>query len=480
MPQHSPSRHIALRILVCTVCAFAAFVVCAAPLAAQTAGPSDPLHQLSSSVVALSRKVSPSVVQVIVTGYGQLGAGPGVVLGRGHAIGSGFVIDSSGYIITNAHVVSGAESIRVVFPAAPGEAAPAGSVGGNGNSVTGGIVGVANDIDLAVIKVNAENLPALPLASYSDLVQGELVFAFGSPEGFRNSVTMGVVSATARQIDPDSPMVYIQTDAPINPGNSGGPLVNANGEVVGVNTFILSQSGGSEGLGFAIPSSLVSASFDQIRRFGHVHRGEIGVSVQTITPTLAAALHLPRDSGLILSDVIPGSPADAAGLRIGDIVLRVDGVPEDNVPYFMFHLMTERAGDKMHIDVLRGSDRLAFDVPVVVRPHQVDQLATLVQPEKSLVRPLGILGLEITPEIAAQLPDLRSPTGILVVARAEESEIGNLFTTGDVIRALNGVPVTTLDGLRNALTTLPPGAPVALQIQRNDGLQFVSFHFEQP
>src|SRR4029077_4262876 len=172
------------------------------------------------------------------------------------------------------------------------------------------VVGVTREIDLALLKIETPaKLPALPLASYRNLHQGEVVLAFGSPEGLRNTVTLGVVSSVARQTDPDSPMVYIQTDAPINPGNSGGPLVNVDGEVVGINTFILSQSGGNEGLGFAIPSSVVNVPYQQLRKFGHIHRAQIGIGLQSITPVLAAAMNLPRSYGVIVSDVLPDGPA---------------------------------------------------------------------------------------------------------------------------------------------------------------------------
>ncbi len=154
-----------------------------------------------------------------------------------------------------------------------------------------------------------------------------MVFAFGSPEGLRNSVTMGVVSAVARQPDPDSPLVYVQTDTPINPGNSGGPLVDADGGLVGINTFILSSSGGNQGLGFAIPAGVVAYAYPQLVKYGHIHEPEIGAILQTITPELAAGLHLARDFGVIVSDVAPGGPADQAGLRIQDIIISVDGNP---------------------------------------------------------------------------------------------------------------------------------------------------------
>ena len=168
------------------------------------------------------------------------------------------------------------------------------------------IVGVTREIDLAVIKIEAHGLPALSIQNPAMARQGEMVFAFGSPEGLRNTVTMGVVSAVARQPDPDSPLVYVQTDTPINPGNSGGPLVNADRRTVGINTFILSTSGGNQGLGFAIPAGVVALAYPQLLKYGHIHQPEIGAIVQSITPELAAGLHLQRDFGVIVSDVTPG------------------------------------------------------------------------------------------------------------------------------------------------------------------------------
>jgi serine protease Do len=177
-----------------------------------------------------------------VTGYGTINevghSNAGVVIGRQKAIGSGFVVDAGGYILTNAHVVNGAQHVQVVVPPAESDGTVANGLASRVTVVPARIVGVAREIDLALLKVDTAKLIALPMANYRNLRQGETVFAFGSPEGLRNTVTHGVISAVARQTDPDSPMVYIQTDAPINPGNSGGPLVNAGGEVVGVNTFI--------------------------------------------------------------------------------------------------------------------------------------------------------------------------------------------------------------------------------------------------
>lgn len=304
-------------------CLVAACLLLATHVSAQTVpikGDTDPLHQLNNSVRALVRRVTPSVVNVIVTGYGPVDSGRGnasLVLGKQQSLGSGVIIDPDGYVITNAHVVRGAHRVQINIPVAATDDSPSGSLlNGRGRTMEAQIVGLDPDIDLALLKVEAKNLPAIRLADYNKLRQGEVVFAFGSPEGLQNSVTMGVVSSVARQTDPDSPLVFIQTDAPINRGNSGGPLVNVDGELVGLNTFILTEGGGSEGLGFAIPSATVAFAYPQLRRFGHVHRGVIGLEVQAITPSLAAGLKLPVDWGVIVSDVAPGSPAETAGLRV--------------------------------------------------------------------------------------------------------------------------------------------------------------------
>lgn len=439
----------------------------------------DNLRNLNQSVDALIKKVSPSVVQILVTGYGPLEeaehGSTSTVIGRQRAIGSGFVIEESGYIMTNAHVVKGAQRVQVVLPNPATESSLEAALSTRTRIVPARIVGASQELDLAVIKVEGGKLPALPLADYRKLGQGEMVFAFGSPEGLRNSVTMGVVSAVARQTDPDSALIYIQTDAAINPGNSGGPLVNVNGEVVGVDTFILSQSGGNEGLGFAIPSNVVGVAYRELRKFGHLHRAQIGIGLQTITPTLAVALSLPRDYGVLISDVLPDSPAMASGLQVGDVLVAIDGRPAENLPFVAFHFFVIEFGQKVHVDVLRGKDRLAFEVPVAQPPRDMDQVTALADPDKSLVATLGILGVEIDQRIAAMVPDLRDPFGIIVAARSTGASVEVPLLTGDVIRTLNGQPMTTVDRLRSALKSLQPGAPVALQIQRDQKLLFVSF-----
>jgi serine protease Do len=221
-------------------------------------------------------------VQVDVTRYAAVGnmdrGSSGSVEKQGD-IGSGFIVDPDGYILTNAHVVKNALRIRVLLTARsdghPVNDDPQGSA--RQPEQDAHIVGMDSPIDLALLKIDVTGLPTLPFADYTKLRQGQIVLAFGNPEGFDNSVTMGVVSSVGRQVLPNAPAIYIQTDAPINHGNSGGPLVNVAGEVIGVNTFMLSESGGSQGLGFAIPSSLVQFVYHELRTYGQVRRGEIGM-----------------------------------------------------------------------------------------------------------------------------------------------------------------------------------------------------------
>ena len=279
----------------------------------------DPLHQMSSSFESLVARVSPAVVEIFVSGYGSAESdenNASAPISRQSGLGSGVIVDPNGYIITNYHVIKGAQRVKVLItPPAHGSQVNA-ALRPEPQSLPAKILGFNKSADLAVLKVDGKGLPTVPFAQYIQLRQGQLVLAFGSPEGLQNSVSMGLVSAVLRQVDPQSSMVFIQTDAAINPGNSGGALVDVDGNLVGINSSIFTQSGGSEGLGFAIPSGIVRFVYQQIREHGRVRRGDIGAEVQTLTPALTSALDISTHSGVIVSDVIPGSPADEAGLRI--------------------------------------------------------------------------------------------------------------------------------------------------------------------
>jgi serine protease Do len=444
------------------------------PQKAQTpdeANRKDLLAQFNESLQELTARVSPCIVQVQVTGYRALNEKSDTdanTIGRQRSLGSGVIVDPNGYIITNAHVVKGAQRVRVILtPATAGDSQVRASLGLGEHSppADARIIGIAPTIDLALLKIEQKNLPAMSFADYTQLKKGQLVLAFGSPEGLENSVSMGVVSAVARQADPDVPSVYIQTDAPINPGNSGGPLVNTDGNLVGINTFILTESGGSQGLGFAIPSSVVEFV--------------IGAQLQDITPDLAAGLALKKERGVIVTDVLPDGPADKAGLQIQDILLSLDGRAMGSVPLAEMIISTRPAGAVMQAEVLRGTQQLKLTIPVTEQKNDVDQLGDLVNPEKDLVTKLGIYGVEIDDQLAKQLEDLREPTGVIVAALAADSMgVEADLQPGDVIHALNGKPLATLEQLRAALKALPTSAAGVLQVERDGKYLYVTFEMD--
>ena len=452
------------------------------PAESNTNGPKEVLVQLNNALEGLAAKVSPAVVQILVTGYGAAREGDrsqAAFIVRQHAVGSGVTVDPSGYIMTNAHVVEGAQRIRVALPLASGDSAGLVPLGKR-RIVEARLLGQHQDTDLALRKIDEKDLPTLSLLSQQRPRVGQLVFAIGSPEGLENSVTMGVISALARETDPKKPLTYIQTDAPINPGNSGGPLVDMNGSVVGINTFILSEGGGSEGLGFAIPARVVEFVYRSLRQHGHVHRVEIGAVTQEITPTLAEGLHLPQHWGVVVSDVKPGGPAEAAGLEIQDIILSADDRHIETLPSLSSALYLHRLDQVVKLEVLRGKEKKIINVPAIEHRDQMEQLIDSVNPENSLIPRLGVLVIDLTGELGEKLKSaLRIASGAIVVGRAVElitPETG--LQAGDVIHQLNRKAIDSTDTLRGAVDNLKTGDPVVLQVERDGGLMYVGFEME--
>jgi serine protease Do len=438
------------------------------------------LAQLNSDLETLAAKVSPAVVQILVTGYGELheeDRSKTALIVRQRAVGSGVIVDSAGYIMTNAHVVEGARRIQVALPLPAGDSSGQVPVGKR-RILEAHLLGQHQETDLALLKIDDADLPTLPLMSRQPRV-GQLVFAIGSPEGLQNSLTMGVVSAVARQADPTKSLTYIQTDAPINPGNSGGPLVDMNGSVLGINTFILSEGGGSEGLGFAIPARVVDFVYHSLRKYGHVHRVEIGAATQEITPTLADALQLPQRWGVIVVDVKPDGPAAAAGLQIQDIVVSADDRRIETLPSLSAALYLHRLDEVIKLDVLRGKERKTIYIPAIEQHDHMDELLDAVDPQNSLIPRLGVLAIDISPDLKSRLGTLRVPSGVIVVGRTADLIMPDTgLQAGDIIHRLNTTPIDSVDSLRTAIGTLKSGAPVALQVERDDGLTYVSFEIE--
>jgi serine protease Do len=441
------------------------------------------LTDLSRSLEDLSQKVSASVVQIFVTGYAapeeddpHAAAQP--TLER--TSGSGVIVDADGYIVTNAHVVENATRIEVELPFAAVGGDPGRSIlRRRGRTVGAQIVAVDRETDIAVVKVEAKALPVLPFGDSDALRPGQLVLAFGSPLGLDTSVTLGIVSAVARQLTPEDPMIYIQTDAPINPGNSGGALVDTEGRLVGISTLIYSQSGGNEGIGFAAPSNIVRNIFEQIRKSGRVRRGEIGISTQTITATLAEALNLTADAGVIVADVEEEGPAAKAGLQPGDIILTLDGKRMENGRQFRINIYTRTIGQQVSLDVLRGDRRLTVRVPVFERQSTTTRLSDLITAQNN-IRGLGVMAIDLTPQIAKVLPGLRRNRGAVVAnvsGEAPYSQQGQL-QAGDVIYALNTQPIESVAALKAAIDQLKPHDAAVLQVERDGTLMYIAFRLE--
>jgi len=437
------------------------------------------LKQLSSAYSQLAARVSPSVVQILVTGYGPI---PGedshtdtTYIVRQHGLGSGAIVDPTGYIVTNAHVVRGAQRVVVVLPAATA-GGPARHAGSRKGVYEARVVGTHAESDLAVLKIEASGLPALVLRD-ALVKQGELVFAIGSPQGLASTITLGIVSAASRQTDLDAPMLFVQTDAPINPGNSGGPLVNADGEVVGINTFILSRSGGSQGLGFAIPAPVVRFVYEALRKRGRVNRVEFGISAQGITPVMAAGLGLQRDWGVVVSDVTPGGPAEEAGLREGDIVEAVDGRQIDSLPGLTTAQYMAKS-ERLEVRVLRGGQQVKMQVRAAEYNRPMDEVMDYGSLEKQLVRRLGILAIEVDDKVR-QLVRLRKPSGVIVAGRTlDASGLDTGLLPGDTIHALNRVPIESVEELRRAMKERKGGEAIVLQIEREGRFRYLVFETE--
>jgi len=442
------------------------------------------ITSLSSEIRELTEAVTPAVVQIYTSSFGALmGSVPqgAAVFGKQQATGSGVILDPEGYIITNNHVVQGAKRVQVrLSPAAVGMMGGTSVVQTGGALVGAQVIGMDKETDLAVLKINRKDLPYLQLGDSEQLHQGQLVFAFGSPMGLNNSVSFGVVSTVARQLERDNPMIYIQTDVAINPGNSGGPLVNARGEVVGINTLIMTQSGGSEGLSFSAPSNIVKNVFNQIRATGRVRRGIIGVKAQTLNPLLARPLGLSVEWGVILGDVYPGSPADEAGLKVGDVVLSLDGKPMENGRQFEVNLYNKAIDSQVTVEVNRKGQVLSKKVRVLERQEPDYKFYDMITTEKNLVEKLGILGLDMDKQTQQMLPfKPRQTEGVLVAALAASVNLfGEAFQPGDVIYTLNNQPIKGLRSLKQAVKDVPYGDPVVLQVERGGVLRYLVLELE--
>jgi len=456
----------------------ATLLVCSLSAQVRSPAAASPLEQFSAAIENLARTSSAAVVQISVRGRAPLEDSVAQKAGftsNQRGTGSGVIIDPNGYIVTNAHVITNARHIEVsvLDPEIAGRPATR-------RHFNATVVGTDRDTDLAVLKIEAQDLPTLPFVPDSDtLKQGQVVVALGSPLGLDNSLTVGFISAPRRYLGDEKPNYYVQTDASINPGNSGGPLLDIAGRVVGINTMILSQSGGSEGIGLAVPGNTVRQIYQGLRKDGRIQRGAIGIVPQDITPVMAEALGLDRDSGIILGDVIPHGAAEAAGLEQGDIVVAVDGKPIERSRDMAAAIFQRVMGDEVTLDIQRGKQRLKKTVAVVARPRTPVDLADLASTEAHRVRKLGVLALTLDERVAPVLPNLRRLYGVVVAAIPLEFAGANPgLIAGDVIYEINGTRAKTLEELKAWLEGKKNKEPVVLLIERSGQLTYLSFELE--
>jgi serine protease Do len=415
--------------------------------------------------VEIAKAVKPAVVNVSVKGE-RKAEGPADELmqrfGRSprrqvRGLGSGFVINADGYVVTNNHVVDGATEIRVKFS--------------DGREVSGKVVGRDDKTDLALVKVEAKGLPVLPVGDSSKLEVGEPVMAIGNPLGLEQTVTTGIVSATGRAIGAGPYDDFIQTDASINPGNSGGPLINARGEVIGVNTMIASESGGSIGIGFAIPTNLMKPVVTQLAQNGQVVRGWLGVSIQPVTKDLATSFGLPSTTGALVGSVSDNSPASRAGLKSGDVITRYDGKSIErwsDLPRAVAETALDR---EVPLDVVRDGKKLTLTAKIA-RLDEPDQRAEATT-ERAATK-LGLAARSLTPSLARQL-GVSESKGV-VVEQVEEGgrAHGAGIVRGDVIVEVDRQPIAGVEALEQALKRHAPNTPVLLLVHREGRALYVT------
>jgi len=374
------------------------------------------------------------------------------------SLGSGFIIDQRGHIVTNNHVIENAEKIKVKLT--------------NGKEYDAEIVGRDPKTDIALVKAKGlEGFQTIKLGDSDAVKVGEWVVAIGSPFGLEHTVTAGIVSAKGRVIGSGPYDDFIQTDASINPGNSGGPLVNMNGEVVGINTAIVSRSGGNVGIGFAIPANLARGIIEQLQTSGSVTRGWLGVSIQDLTPELADYYGLKDGKGAIVGEVFEGDPADKAGIKAKDVIIEVDGKKIEDSRDLSRMIAEVPVGKKLTVKVLRDGKERTFRVNIVKRTDEKETLAMKGPREET---DLGMTVSPLTPQLARQF-NLSETEGVVVVGvekdgPADQAEVQE----GDLILEIDRKSITTLEDYHALIKEVEKGETVSLLVRRRTGFVALS------
>jgi serine protease Do len=383
-----------------------------------------------------------------------------------HGLGSGIIISPDGYIVTNNHVIDGATDIRVtmndrkVFPAK--------------------LIGADTLTDLAVIKINATNLPSLPWGDSTTLKAGQTVLAFGNPFGFRFTVTRGIVSGLNRtnpySDDPRKPNEFIQTDAAINPGNSGGPLVSARGEVVGINTFLISPSGSFSGMGFAIPEQIARPIVNTLLKEGKVEHARIGVGINDVTPENARFFHLEKDAGAVVTQVEADSPGAKAGLRVGDVIVQVNDKDMNDAGQLQATISSQRPGAKVTLGILRDGKNISIPVTLAGLGNRTDDTSGKTGEKHGKAR-WGIGLQDLTPDLRDQLRLPGDIKGVVVNEVQPGSPADNAgISRGDVIVEVDRHQVQSVADVQRELGNVGQGKDAMLLIWSRGGSSFRVLH----
>ena len=389
---------------------------------------------------------------------------------RPYGLGSGFIVSPDGFIVTNAHVVENAEEITVRL--------------NDKREFKAKVVGADTRSDVAVLKVDATGLPTMKIGDTSKLRVGEWVIAIGSPFGFTNSVTAGIVSAKSRDNlagDPNLDAVpFIQTDVAVNPGNSGGPLLNMRGEVIGINSQIFSRTGSFAGISFAIPIDYAYNVADQIMKTGHVTRGRIGVGIQNVTRDIADSLGLPKAEGAVVGNVDPDSPAARAGVEVGDVIQKIDGRTVEGSADLSRTIRAIRPGQKVTLTVWRNGK--ARELPVTIAEFKDPDEQKVADAGKGSTKgketlKTDKLGLAVKELTAEDKKTLKIAAGVMVEA-SEGAAAAAQVGPGDVILRINNTEITSVKAFREAVAKLDLKKPVSLLIRDQDGQRFITFRPE--
>ncbi len=399
--------------------------------------------------------------------FGERGPAPRVPEGFDRrSMGSGFIYSEDGYILTNHHVIENGGEIVVRLS--------------DRRVFTAEVIGSDPESDVAVLKIDAEDLPTLRLGSSESLKVGEWVLAIGSPFGFDHSVTAGIVSAKGRSLPSDNYVPFIQTDVAINPGNSGGPLFNLDGEVVGINSQIYSRTGGFMGLSFAIPIDMAVEVAEQIRETGTVTRGWLGVLIQEVTRELADSFGMERPAGALVAQVQPNSPAQQAGFRTGDVILRFNGMDVPRSSALPPIVGRTPVGSEVEVDVLRGDREIVIEVTIEALPEDVAMGRRAPHSTPGEVRPQSLLGMQIEPLTAEERDELGlDDEGVRVGEVTGNPARGAGIRSGDVIVQFGGEPVSSPQDLRQKVESADAGRSVPVLLHREGTPVFIALRMPE-